>query len=249
MRQETSLMNYRVIIPARLGSTRLPGKPLKDIEGKTLLQRVIEQTKKSNAKSIHVATDSNEIIDHCNQLDIEALLTNASHKTGSDRLAESCNALQLEDDELIINVQGDEPFIDPVDIDNLANLALSKNANMVTLYSDLDEKDSVDKNVVKLWLKSDSIVTDFSRDIESLRAQDAKKHLGIYGYKVNFLKSFVEWEQTTNETRRNLEQMRAMDNGEKIFAIRAQGKHHLGVDTEEDLKRAREIAKNLNEHN
>ena len=135
MRQETSLMNYRVIIPARLGSTRLPGKPLKDIEGKTLLQRVIEQTKKSNAKSIHVATDSHEIIDHCNQLDTEALLTNASHKTGSDRLAESCNALQLEDDELIINVQGDEPFIDPLDIDNLANLALSKNANMVTLYS------------------------------------------------------------------------------------------------------------------
>ena len=93
-------MKFRVIIPARLGSTRLPNKPLKEIEGKTLIQRVVEQAKKSNAESVHVATDSKEIENHCKQLDVESLMTNSNHQTGSDRLAESCNILELNDDEL-----------------------------------------------------------------------------------------------------------------------------------------------------
>lgn len=119
-------MKFRIIIPARLGSTRLPNKPLKEIEGKTLIERVVEQAKKSNAESVHVATDSEEIENHCKKLDVESLMTSSKHKTGSDRLAESCNILELNDDELVINVQGDEPFIDPNDIDNLANLASLK---------------------------------------------------------------------------------------------------------------------------
>ena len=249
MRQETSLMSYRVIIPARLGSTRLPGKPLKDIYGKTLLQRVVEQANESSTSSVHVATDSQEIIEHCNLHNIQAFLTNPNHKTGSDRLAESCSILDLKDDELIVNVQGDEPFIDPEDINNLASLALSKDANMVTLYSDLDEEDTVDENVVKLWVDSDSLVKDFSRDINYLQPKEAKKHIGLYGYKVKFLKSFVEWKQSYNETKRNLEQMRAMDNGINIFAIKSQGKYDLGVDTEADLLKAIKIAKELDESN
>jgi len=242
-------MSYRVIIPARLGSTRLPGKPLKDIEGKTLLQRVAEQAKKSSSRSVHVATDSQEIIEHCNDHNIQAFLTSPDHKTGSDRLAESCAILDLKDDEIIINVQGDEPFIDPVDIDNLAALALSKDANMVTLYSHLDDEEFMDKNVVKLWLDSDLLVRDFSRDINHLQAKKAKKHLGVYGYKVKFLRSFVDWKQSRNEIERNLEQMRAMDNGVDIFAIKSKGKFDLGVDTETDLQKAIQIAKDLDEYN
>jgi 3-deoxy-manno-octulosonate cytidylyltransferase (CMP-KDO synthetase) len=242
-------MSYRVLIPARLGSTRLPNKPLKDILGKTLLQRVVEQSKRSSAKSVHVATDSNEIIEHCNELNIQSILTSTEHKTGSDRLAESCNILELDDEEIIINVQGDEPFIDPQDINQLANLAISKKANMVTLFTDLNKKEFADKNVVKLWLGSDLRVEDFSRDINHLKPEEAKKHLGVYGYKVSFLRSFVQWNQTVNESQRNLEQMRAMDKGEKIYAIKSEGKYHLGVDTENDLQDAIKIAKSFNESN
>ena len=107
-------MSYKVIIPARLGSKRLPGKPLKEINGKTLIQRVVNQAKKSKAESVYVATDSKDIIDHCNENQIEAILTSKNHQTGSDRLAEACNLLNLDEEMLIVNVQGDEPFIDQI---------------------------------------------------------------------------------------------------------------------------------------
>ena len=244
MRQETSLMSYRIIIPARIGSTRLPNKPLKDIAGKTLIERVVDQARKTSAKSIHVATDSDEIMYHCNEINVEALLTNSNHRTGSDRLFESCDILKLSDEELIINIQGDEPFIEPKDIENLAQLAEKENANMVTLYSSLVSNDLANKDVVKLWLDS-NIVKDFSRDVDHLPRKDAKKHIGVYGYKVNFLQRFIKWKQSENEIKRNLEQMRVMDNGEKIYAIESSGKYHIGVDTESDLKQAIEIALDL----
>ena len=236
-------MKFRVIIPARLESTRLPNKPLKDIEGKTLIQRVVEQASKSSAHSVHVATDSPEIENLCDQLEINSLMTSSEHKTGSDRLAESCNLLKLNDEELVINVQGDEPFVDPQDIDNLATLAATKKAKMVTLFTQLTTKESTDSNVVKIWVDKDSLVGDFSRDINHLNPKKAMKHLGVYGYTVTFLRSFVAWNQSNNEIQRNLEQMRAMDNGEKIYAIKSCGKYHLGVDTESDLQEARRIAK------
>ena len=244
MRQETSLMSYRIIIPARIGSTRLPNKPLKDIAGKTLIERVVDQAKKTNAKSIHVATDSEEIMDHCNEINVEALLTSSDHKTGSDRLSESCDILKLLDEELIVNIQGDEPFIDPQDIENLAKLAEKENANTVTLYTNLESNELENYNVVKLWLDS-NIVTDFSRYGDHLPRKDAKKHIGVYGYRVNFLQKFIKWRQSENEIKRNLEQMRVMDNGGKIYAIESSGKYHIGVDTESDLKLATEIALDL----
>ena len=237
-------MSYRIIIPARIGSTRLPNKPLKDIAGKTLIERVVDQAKKTAAKSIHVATDSEEIVDHCNEINVEALLTSSDHKTGSDRLFESCNILKLSDQELIINIQGDEPFTDPNDIENLVKLAEKENANMVTLYSNLESNELVNNDVVKLWLDS-NIVKDFSRDGDHLPRKDAKKHIGVYGYKVNFLQKFIRWRQSENEIKRNLEQMRVMDNGGKIYAIESSGKYHIGVDTESDLKQATEIALDL----
>ena len=237
-------MSYRIIIPARIGSTRLPNKPLKDIAGKTLIERVVDQAKKTTAKSIHVATDSEEIMDHCNEINVEALLTSSHHKTGSDRLFESCDILKLLDQELIINIQGDEPFIDPKDIENLAQLAEKENANTVTLYTNLESNELENNDVVKLWLDS-NIVKDFSRYGDHLPIKDAKKHIGVYGYRVNFLQKFVKWRQSENEIKRNLEQMRVMDNGGKIYAIESSGKYHIGVDTESDLKLAREIALDL----
>jgi 3-deoxy-manno-octulosonate cytidylyltransferase (CMP-KDO synthetase) len=237
-------MSYRIIIPARIGSTRLPNKPLKDIAGKTLIERVVDQAKKTTAKSIHVATDSEEIMDHCNEINVEALLTSSDHKTGSDRIFESCDILKLLDQELIINIQGDEPFIDPKDIENLAKLAEKENANTVTLYTNLESNELENNDVVKLWLDS-NIVKDFSRYGDHLPRKDAKKHIGVYGYRVNFLQKFIKWRQSENEIKRNLEQMRVMDNGGKIYAIESSGKYHIGVDTESDLKLATEIALDL----
>ena len=238
-------MNYKVIIPARLGSTRLPGKPLKEINGKTLIQRVVDQVKKSNADSIYVATDSKDIIDHCDQYQISTLLTGKEHQTGSDRLAEACNLLNLEDETLIVNVQGDEPFIDPRDIDNLAMLASNKVSNMTTLFSSLKDQELNDESVVKLWLNTEGRVEEFSRSVGSRNSIKAKKHIGLYCYRAHFLRNFVKWKQTSNEIERSLEQMRAMDNGEAIYALESVGKYHLGVDTESDLNKAIEISKNI----
>ena len=238
-------MNYKVIIPARLGSTRLPGKPLKEINGKTLIQRVVDQVKKSSADSIYVATDSIDIIDHCDQHQISTLLTSKEHQTGSDRLAEACNLLNLEDETLIVNVQGDEPFIDPRDIDNLAMLASNKVSNMTTLFSSLKDQELNDESVVKLWLNTEGRVEEFSRSVGSRNSIKAKKHIGLYCYRAHFLRTFVKWKQTSNEIERSLEQMRAMDNGEAIYALESVGKYHLGVDTESDLNIAIEISKNI----
>ena len=117
------------------------------------MQRVVEQAK-SNADSIYVATDSEEIVKHCAKIDVESVLTSKKHKTGSDRLAEACKILGIKED-LIINVQGDEPFIEPKDIDNLYNL-LDLQANMATMYTDLDHEDREDNNVVKLWMNDET---------------------------------------------------------------------------------------------
>ena len=191
-----------------------------------------------------MATDSDEIMHHCNEIYVEALLTSSNHKTGSDRLFESCDILKLLDQELIINIQGDEPFIDPKDIENLAQLAEKENANTVTLYTNLESNELENNDVVKLWLDS-NIVKDFSRYGDHLPRKDAKKHIGVYGYRVNFLQKFIKWRQSENEIKRNLEQMRVMDNGGKIYAIESSGKYHIGVDTESDLKLATEIALDL----
>ena len=151
---------------------------------------------------------------------------------------------KLLDQELIINIQGDEPFIDPKDIENLAQLAEKENANTVTLYTNLESNELENNDVVKLWLDS-NIVKDFSRYGDHLPRKDAKKHIGVYGYRVNFLQKFIKWRQSENEIKRNLEQMRVMDNGGKIYAIESSGKYHIGVDTESDLKLATEIALDL----
>ena len=159
------MQDFVVLIPSRMESKRLPGKPLKLIGDKTLIQRVSEQALKSKAKDVLVATDSQEIISHCSNNNIKSVFTRSNHLTGSDRLAEAAEILNLEDDQIIINVQGDEPFIDPDDINNLHNLIKQTSSNMATLYSKLAKKDIQNKNVVKLWVNVDGSVSNFSRDI------------------------------------------------------------------------------------
>ena len=224
-------------------STRLPGKPLKKIGDKTLIQRVFEQASKSDAERVLVATDSEEIVSHCFEHNIETVLTKSDHQTGSDRLAEAVEILNLEDTQVIINVQGDEPFVNPTDINNLYRLTVNKNSNMTTLFTNLNFEDITNQNVVKLWIKDDGRVIKFSRKINKKEDVDqAKMHLGIYAYRVSLLKQFVKWPQSTKELNEQLEQMRVMDNQEAIFAKKSITDIHLGVDTEKDLETAREIA-------
>ena len=227
-------------------STRLPGKPLKLIGNKTLIQRVYEQALKSKANEVLVATDSKEIISHCSDNNIDTVLTRSDHLTGSDRLAEAANNLYLEGDQVIINVQGDEPFVNPQDINNLFDLMMEKSSNMATLYANLDAKDITNTSVVKLWIKDDGSVVNFSRKINDKDDIDkTKMHLGIYAYRSSFLKQFVKWPQSERELDTQLEQMRAMDNDEVIYAKESISNIHLGVDTEEELEFAKEIASSL----
>ncbi len=186
-------MSFIVIIPARYSSSRLPGKPLVDIGGKPMIQRVYELAEKSKADEIYIATDHNDIIDCCSSFGAKALMTNSQHPSGTDRIAETTELLNLSPDTAVINVQGDEPFLDVSDID------LEKS--------------------------------------QFLRAL----HIGIYIYKVDFIKQFVNWKQSNNEKKENLEQLRALDKGKKIGAIKSLSKEHIGIDTKEDLNKAREL--------
>ena len=149
-------------------STRLPGKPLKKIGDKTLIQRVFEQASKSDAERVLVATDSEEVVSHCFEHNIETVLTKSDHQTGSDRLAEAVEILNLEDTQVIINVQGDEPFVNPTDINNLYRLTVNKNSNMTTLFTDLNFEDINN-------LEENSI--DFYASVKSLYLQDRRKRI------------------------------------------------------------------------
>lgn len=236
-------MSFTVLIPSRYDSTRLPGKPLADLNGKSLIQRVYEAAKLSDASSIFVATDSKKIEEECDSFGGRSILTKNSHQTGSDRLSEAATLLALDDDQIIINLQGDEPFIDHRDINALAEMALKTNADMITLYADLEAKDKNDKNVVKISIQNIDEAISFSRKFNgSLSAGVSTfRHLGIYAYKVSFLREFIKLSQSRNELLENLEQLRVLDNQGSIKAIKSLGSIHLGIDTQEDLNEARKI--------
>ena len=236
-------MSFTVLIPSRFDSTRLPGKPLADLNGKSLIQRVYEAAKLSDASSIFVATDSKKIEEECDSFGGRSILTKSSHQTGSDRLSEAATLLSLDDDQIIINLQGDEPFIDHRDINALAEMALKTNADMTTLYADLGVNDKNDKNVVKISIQNIDEAISFSRKFNgSLSAGVSTfRHLGIYAYKVSFLREFIKLSQSRNELLENLEQLRVLDNQGSIKAIKSLGSIHLGIDTQEDLNEARKI--------
>tara|TARA_Y100001970_G_scaffold285454_1_gene405265 strand:- start:2198 stop:2920 length:723 start_codon:yes stop_codon:yes gene_type:complete len=240
------MADFIVLIPSRMESTRLPGKPLKKIGNKTLIQRVAEQANKSKAKEVIVASDSEEIISHCTNNNIKTIITNSGHETGSDRIAEAAKKLNLDNDQIIVNVQGDEPFVDPDDINNLYDLMINQSINMATLYSALNSNDLKNTNVVKLWVNNDGKVIRFDRKIvDKEDAYQVQMHLGIYAYTASFLKQFVKWPQSKGELDLQLEQMRVIDNKEDIYAKESVSNIHLSIDTLEELEYARQLIKSL----
>ncbi|MBR0260229.1 MAG: 3-deoxy-manno-octulosonate cytidylyltransferase [Selenomonadaceae bacterium] len=233
------------VIPARYSSTRLPGKPLKDICGKPMICRVWERA--SCAKSVAeviVATDDEKILQAVEKNHGQAMMTRADHKTGTDRLAEV--AEKFPDAEVIVNVQGDEPLIEPALIDELvAEFVKDKNLQMATVATELLNAEEMNNpNNVKVVLDKNNDALYFSRSLIPYPRNAGKskvfKHIGIYAYRRNFLSAYAKMEPTPLEQSESLEQLRALENGFKIRVIKSSCKF-IGVDTEEDLKLVNEI--------
>jgi 3-deoxy-manno-octulosonate cytidylyltransferase (CMP-KDO synthetase) len=242
--------DFLVVIPARLGSTRLPRKPLADIGGKPMVVRVAEQAKKSLAQTVVVATDSTEIQAACDEHRIECLLTSPEHPTGTDRLAEVAQLLKFPNNALVVNVQGDEPLIPPELINQVAQtLADHIECAISTVAVPIhDAAEIQNPNVVKVVLNRDGEALYFSRApipfVRDTKAEDKSehlRHLGIYAYRANFLQAYSRLEPAPPEQAEALEQLRALWNGYRIAVHIAAQTPPAGVDTPEDLERVRDL--------
>lgn len=250
-------MTFTVLIPARLASTRLPGKPLADLGGVPMVVRVAQQALKSGALRIVVAADSPAIAEQCEAFGVSAVLTRADHPSGSDRLAEACGLLGLADNDIVVNVQGDEPLIDPGLINAVARLLQERpDCAMSTAAHTIDEfSDFINPNVVKVVLDAQDTALYFSRapipaarDFsgqawwDTHRALSAPlRHVGIYGYRVGFLRLFPALPPSPLEQLESLEQLRALWHGHRIAVHITQHAPGPGVDTPEDLARVRRL--------
>ena len=234
---------FIAVIPARLASTRLPRKPLADIGGAPMVVRVAQQAAKSLASQVVVATDSDEIIQVCQQHQISVVKTSAHHPTGTDRLSELVVMRGLSDDAIVVNVQGDEPFIPPELINQVAQaLADHPDSAIATAAVVIDDASEIhNPNVVKVVLDANGHALYFSRATIPFQRDGLEpsipylRHLGIYAYKVHFLKAFAGLPPAPIEKMEALEQLRALYNGYKIHV---QVYHEVpppGIDTPEDL--------------
>lgn len=234
---------FIAVIPARLASTRLPRKPLADIGGSPMVVRVAQQAAKSSASQVVVATDSDEIIQVCQEHQITVVKTSAQHPTGTDRLSELVLMRGLSDDAIVVNVQGDEPFIPPELINQVAQaLADHPDCAIATAAVVIDDDSEIhNPNVVKVVLDVHGHALYFSRSaIPFQRDSQGQsipylRHLGIYAYKVHFLKAFAGLPPAPIETMEALEQLRALYNGYKIHVQVCHEVPPPGIDTPEDL--------------
>ncbi|MBC7003795.1 3-deoxy-manno-octulosonate cytidylyltransferase [Photobacterium sp. BZF1] len=246
-------MSFTVIIPARYQSSRLPGKPLADIAGKPMIQWVYEQASKAGADQVIVATDDQRIADAVKGFGGEVCMTRSDHESGTERLAEVVEKYQLADDQIVVNVQGDEPLIPESIIRQVAtNLAGSK-APMATLAVEIDHADEVfNPNAVKVVTDKDGYALYFSRasipwdrDNFAKRPQEIHqnlmRHIGIYAYRAGFINTYINWEPSTLEKIEALEQLRVLWYGEKIHVDVAIDAPPAGVDTPEDLEKVRQL--------
>ena len=250
-------MSFTVLIPARLASTRLPNKPLADIKGAPMVVRVAQRAMQSGAARTVVAADSAAIIEKCAAFGIDSVLTRLDHASGSDRLAEACGLLGLADEDIVVNVQGDEPLIAPALIDAVATLLIERpDCAMSTAAHPIERMaDLLNPNIVKVVLDARQTALYFSRaPIPAARDFAGKvwwegdsalpkplRHVGIYGYRVGFLRQFPGLAQAPMEQLEALEQLRALWHGYRIAVhITNQVPGH-GVDTPADLDQARRL--------
>ena len=232
-------MKVVVVIPARMGSTRCPGKPLRDLAGKPMVQWVYEAALKSSIpKRVLVATPDSEIVEAVKGFGGEAILTSASHTTGTDRIAEVATKV---DADVYVNVQGDEPLIEPASIDACARPVANREAEMASVYDWANESEVDDPNVVKVVTDPSGNALYFSRSrIPYPRSESGlriKKHVGLYAYSGEALRQFALWDATPLEKTEVLEQLRFLENGIAIKMSYAPGTP-LAVDTPEQADEA-----------
>lgn len=253
---------FHVIIPVRYNSSRLPGKALLDIAGKPMIQHVYEKAIQSGAISVVIATDDDRIADVVGKFGAKVCMTRPDHESGTDRIAEAVVKLGYEDDEIIINVQGDEPLIPPKPIHQLAiNLAEHDNIRVATLCEPLTSVEELfDPNIVKVVLNQRGYAIYFSRapipwnrDVFPLKnnAEFPKemvcyRHRGIYAYRVGFLLEFMEWLPSPLEKLEKLEQLRTLWYGGKIHVGISKEKIPSDVNTQSDLEVVRKLIKSKN---
>lgn len=244
-------MTFTVLVPARLASTRLPNKPLADIGGLPMVVRVAHQAHKSRAQRVVVAADDARTVEACKAHGVEVVLTRTDHATGSDRLAEACEQLGLDGADVVVNVQGDEPMIDPSLIDACADvLGRCIGCVMSTAAHPIDDvSEFTSSNVVKVVCDATGRALYFSRaplpwwrdgygqGVEQLSTPAPLRHIGIYGYHAGFLRRFPSLQQSPLETIESLEQLRVLWHGERIAVHVTNIKPGPGVDTPEDLAR------------
>ncbi len=228
------------VVPARLASKRLPKKILADLDGKPMVVHTMERVLKAQRlDKVILAIDSEETLDALKDFDFDMVMTSKDHYSGTDRVAEVVK--KIEDAEVIINIQGDEPLIDANIIDALVDLFEEKDVKMGTAISTkLTVDDLLDPNVVKAIIDQDKNVIDFKRNIFDLEIGGLYRHIGIYGFRRNTLFQFSMLEQSPRELEKKLEQMRALDNGLPIRAA-ITGFESFAVDTQSDLNKVAEI--------
>ena len=236
---------FIVIIPSRLSSTRLKEKALLDLNGKSLIERVYLRAIQSNATKVFIATDSKKIEDHVKNFTSNVILTSVEHVSGTDRVHECASKLDIGDDMVIVNVQGDEPFINPVTINKTADIIFkNKNASVGSACTLFNDNDFEDPNNVKVSLSDSYRAINFSRIIDQTKISDTKEkyfqHVGIYSYNYETLSAFVSLPRSKNEIHENLEQLRFLDNGYDIYLEEIE-ELSIGIDTETDYKKALKI--------
>ena len=248
-------MSFKIVIPARYASSRLPGKPLIDIAGKPMIQHVFERAQESLADEVIIATDDARIEQVARDFGANVCMTRADHPSGTDRLAEVAAIRAFDDSEIIVNVQGDEPCLPAALINQVADdLNKHQDADIASLYCQItQEKQIFDPNVVKAVIDKDGYAMYFSRaPIPWMRDhfnRDSSlppelphyRHIGLYGYRASFLKHYSELVPCVLEQEESLEQLRAMFYGKKIHLTAAKIDSGHGVDTEDDLIEVRKL--------
>ncbi|AFP85433.1 3-deoxy-D-manno-octulosonate cytidylyltransferase [secondary endosymbiont of Heteropsylla cubana] len=242
-------MNFIAIIPSRFAACRFPGKPLADINGKPMVVRVMEQAQASGADRVIVATDHQSIAETVERAGGEVCLTRLDHQSGTERIYEVVERYHFSNDQIIVNVQGDEPFIIPKIIHQIARDVDRNKADMVTLASPITTKEEAyNPNVVKVVINSKNHALYFSRAYIPWRRErfyperehfsyNLLRHIGLYGYRAAFLRQYISWSTSPLENIELLEQLRVLWHGEKIYVTVINNIPNSNIDTPEDLEK------------
>ena len=230
-----------IIIPARIGSTRLPNKPLIDLNGRSLIQRVYLNASKISS-NVFVATDSKKIEQNLSEYTSNIIMTSSDHISGTDRIYEAAKKLNIKDDSLIINLQGDEPFL-PIDaVSQIIQTYHSIEPDVITLSCSLDDVNDLNNpNCVKVKTNIDNYALDFFRVSDE---ENLNRHIGIYGYSFKTLKKLINLDPSDREIEYKLEQLRFLDNNFSIYVSYYDRNIPHGIDTDLDVINARKILNN-----